>query len=173
MRFNKFSRAFAVALLLSSSAAVAADTIFLTDKNGQIRFPFSPPNRATGAPGSIDNMAIGGTTPAKVTSSQLVPSSSAPTIASGACGTGTNGAVVAGSTNQSGQITIGASAATTCAVVFSATLSPAPKACVIAPMNAAAAASGTAGGFVGAPTGTGFTITGLALASTNWSYQCM
>lgn len=43
--------------------AQGASTIFLTDRNGQIAFPILPPNRATGAAGSIDNMAIGQTTP--------------------------------------------------------------------------------------------------------------
>jgi hypothetical protein len=172
MKFTRFSRVFALGLLVMSTAAIAADTTFLTDRAGQIRFPLSPPNRATGAPGAIDNMTLGATTPAKGTFSQVVPTGGTPTITSGTCGTGTNGAIVAGSVNQSGQITIGAVATTTCPVVFSGTMSPAPKSCVLAPMNAAAAAAGTAGGFIGAPSGTGFTITGAALASTNWAYQC-
>jgi hypothetical protein len=174
MKLIGFSRALALvlALVLAPSAAFAADTYFLTDKNGQVRFPLSPPNRAAGTPGSIDNMTIGGSTPAKGSFSQVVPVGGQPTIASGSCGTGTNGAVVAGSVNQSGQITIGASAATACPVVFNGTLSPAPKSCVISPTNAAAAAAGTAGGFVGIPSTTGFTISGAALANTNWAYQC-
>lgn len=54
-----------LASVLVSAPAFAqpANTIFLTDKNGQIPFPILPPNRATGAPGSINNMTIGGTTP--------------------------------------------------------------------------------------------------------------
>lgn len=52
-----------VAALLLPAAAQGANTIFLTDRNGQIPFPILPPNRATGAAGSIDNMAIGQTTP--------------------------------------------------------------------------------------------------------------
>lgn len=56
---------FVLALLVSSPArAQPANTIFLTDRNGQIPFPILPPNRATGAPGSINNMSIGVTTPA-------------------------------------------------------------------------------------------------------------
>ena len=55
-------------LALPLSAAVparaqSANTIFLTDRNGQIAFPILPPNRATSAPGKIDNMDIGTTTP--------------------------------------------------------------------------------------------------------------
>lgn len=54
-----------IALLAGGIGAVqAANTIFLTDKNGQISFPISPPNRANSTPGAIDNMAIGQTTPA-------------------------------------------------------------------------------------------------------------
>ncbi len=43
-----------------------------------------------------------------------------PTIASGACGASTNGAVVALSRANSGSITIGAQATTVCTVVFAA-----------------------------------------------------
>lgn len=53
------------ALLLAGSTPARSQgtsTIFLTDKNGQIPFPILPPNRATGAAGSIDNMTIGATT---------------------------------------------------------------------------------------------------------------
>lgn len=69
--FPTFRRDFSK-LLLAALLAVAAytpahsqatSTIFLTDRNGQIPFPILPPNRATGAAGSIDNMIIGGTTP--------------------------------------------------------------------------------------------------------------
>lgn len=57
--------------------AQGASTIFLTDRNGQIAFPILPPNRATGAAGSIDNMAIGQTTP-KPGSFTTLTSTSAP-----------------------------------------------------------------------------------------------
>lgn len=52
-------------LVLAVSKPARADntTIFLTDRNGQIPFPIGPPNRATGGPGSIDNMTIGASTP--------------------------------------------------------------------------------------------------------------
>jgi len=53
----------AIALSLAP-AARAGNTTFLTDRNGQVVFPISPPNRASPAPGAIDNMAIGQTTPA-------------------------------------------------------------------------------------------------------------
>lgn len=62
------SRILIAAAVLTALAAVVpahaqpANTIFLTDRNGQIPFPILPPNRATGAPGSIDNMTIGATT---------------------------------------------------------------------------------------------------------------
>lgn len=54
---------FVIALLFSSPARADTTTIFLTDRAGQIPFPFGPPNRATGGPGAIDNMAIGQSTP--------------------------------------------------------------------------------------------------------------
>lgn len=160
----------AILLLIISSPARAGNTNFLTEKNAAITFPISPPNRATGGAGAIDNMIIGATTPAPATFSLISPGGASPTIASGACGTTTNGTIVAGSTNNSGRITVGAAAATACAVSFSATLSPVPKACTFAPMNAAAV---TAAAFIGAPTGTGFTLTTAgSFANTNWAYQC-
>jgi hypothetical protein len=73
---KKFASIFALAaslalLALTAMPAFAADTVFLTDKNANVRFPFSPPNRATGAGGAIDNMIIGATTPRPVTGSTL------------------------------------------------------------------------------------------------------
>ena len=52
-----------LALLATPARAQSASTIFLTDRNGQIAFPFTPPNRATGGPANINNTAIGQTTP--------------------------------------------------------------------------------------------------------------
>lgn len=106
-------------------------------------------------------------------SGQIITSAGLPTIASGACGTTTNGAVVAGSTNQAGNITIGAAATTVCTVSFSATLASAPKSCVIQPANAAAAAVGTTIAYVSSITTAQFVITGSALANANYSYICL
>ena len=126
----------------------------------------APPPLGTGTPA-----AVAGTT--GTFSGQLRSTAGLPTIASGACGTTTNGAIVAGSTNQSGQITIGAAATTACTISFSATLPFAPKICVITPMNAAAAAQGTTIAYVDAPTTAGFVINGSALASANYGYICL
>ena len=106
-------------------------------------------------------------------SGQMLSTTGLPTIASGACGTSTNGAVVAGSTNQSGNITIGATATTTCTVSFSATLGTAPNACMITPANAAAAATGTTVARVSSITTSQFVITGSALANANYAYLCL
>lgn len=105
-------------------------------------------------------------------SGQIITTAGLPTIASGACGTTTNGAVVAGSTNQAGSITIGAAATTTCTISWSATLASAPKACVFMAMNAAAIAATTLP-FVSAPSTAGVVFNGAVLASTNWSYICI
>lgn len=104
---------------------------------------------------------------------QLTSTTGTPTISSGACGTGSNGAVVAGSTNQSGQITIGASATTSCTISWSTTLAVAPNACVFFPMNATAAATGTTVARVGAPSTTQVVLSGSALASANYAYMCL
>jgi hypothetical protein len=96
----------------------------------------------------------------------------APTIASGACGALTNGAVVAGSNDQSMEITIGAAATTSCAITFAGTWTLAPRSCSLTPSNAAAAAWGTTGAYISGHTATTVTITGSALAGANYSVQC-
>ena len=105
-------------------------------------------------------------------SGMIVTSAGLPTIASGACGTTTNGAVVTGSTNQAGNITIGSAGTSTCTVSFSATLGTAPKSCIIQPTNATAAAVGTTGAYISSITTAQFVITGT-LASSNYSYICL
>lgn len=103
------------------------------------------------------HVAIGGTT--------------IPTIASGACGATTNGAPAAGSTDQSGEIVIGASATASCAVTFALTFTTAPKAVVLTPANAAAAALAAASPYVSALSASGFTFSAAVLANTSWYYH--
>jgi hypothetical protein len=170
--FNLKMLAIAAALLAPALAIAAGNNVFFTSK-GDLTFPFVPPSNNGSTPGTIDNMEIGATTPRAGTFSQIIPAAGAPTIASGACGATTNGAVVAGSTNQAGSITIGAAATTTCTITFAAGLTAAPKSCVFFPMNAAAAATGTTVARVGAPTLTNVVLTGAALASSNYAYHCM
>lgn len=109
----------------------------------------------------------------QVVAGQIFSTTGLPTIASGACGATTNGAVVSGSTNQSGQITIGSAATTTCTISWSGTLAQAPNACVFFPMNAAAAATGTTVARVAAPTTGGVVLSGSALANANYAYVCI
>lgn len=137
------------------------------------------PDSGTWGSGGLNGSNIGATTPAagKFTtgnfSGQITSTAGLPTIASGACGATTNGAVVAGSTNQSGQITIGSASTTTCTISWSATLAAAPNACVFFPMNATAAATGTTVARIGAPTTGGVVLTGSALANSNYAYLCL
>lgn len=101
---------------------------------------------------------------------QIITTFGSPTIASGACGTGTNG-TISGS-NQAGIVTIGAASTTTCTISFSTTIT-APKACVIFPNNATAAAQGTTLAWVGTPGTTSWTINGSVLGSTSYAYHCI
>jgi hypothetical protein len=102
---------------------------------------------------------------------QFVTSTGTPTIASGACGTGTNGVVTSGD-NQSGLITIGSAATTTCTISFSGTLGVAPKACLLTPQNAAAAAGATTLARVSSISATAWVITGSALANAAYYFHC-
>lgn len=61
----------AALLAVVTTASHAGNTIFLTDRNGQLTFPISPPNRANSTPGAIDNMTIGAVTPAPATFSSV------------------------------------------------------------------------------------------------------
>ncbi len=104
----------------------------------------------------------------------IVNAGTVPTIGSGACGATTNGSVAG--TDNSGFITIGASATTSCTVSFHATLAVAPKACVVYAANAAAAvqqATVATGVYVSAPTTSAFTITAAVMANTLWQYICL
>ena len=165
------------ALLGLGGAAIAGNTGLWTSKTGTVVFPFSPPTTNPAAPGAIDNMVIGATTPKAATvttltaNDMIASAAGAPTISSGGCGTGTNGSVTG--TNQTGQITIGATATTACTVNFSKTLGVAPKACIVFPANAAAAATGTTVAYVSAITTAHFVLTGSALASTVYNFVCM
>lgn len=97
-----------------------------------------------------------------------------PTIASGACGTTTNGTITAGSTNSSFEINIGAAATTTCTVSFTTAFPVAPKTCVFSPGSAGAAALGTTIPYSAKAdvTTTAFVLHGAALATTVWEVQC-
>jgi hypothetical protein len=134
------------------STVAYATTMTLAGQGGLI---FSTNNTASGAVDSRGHWTFGTTV--------------APTIASNACGSGTNGSIGAGSNDQAGQIVIGAAATTGCAVGFSAAWTTAPKSCLFSPANAAAAA---ALAYISALNGNGFTLSGAVLASTHWSYQC-
>jgi hypothetical protein len=61
--FNSKALAVVAALVASSIAALAANTTFFTSI-GDLAFPFTAPSSGGATPGTIDNMTIGGTTPA-------------------------------------------------------------------------------------------------------------
>lgn len=96
---------------------------------------------------------------------------SVPTIASGACGTTTNGTIAAASRSNAGTVVIGAASTTVCTVVFASAMATAPV-CTISPANAAAAAV-TVLPYISANTVNGFVITGAVLANTNFNYHCI
>ncbi len=53
----------ALLCMIFSPPAFAGNTNFLTEQNGAITFPFSPPNKSSGANATIDATDIGQTTP--------------------------------------------------------------------------------------------------------------
>ena len=102
----------------------------------------------------------------------IVNTGTTPTIASGACGTGTNGSIAG--TDNSGLVTIGAAATTSCTISFHATLAVAPNACVITAANATAAGDIVSSAiYVSSITTAQFVITGSVLASNNFYYFCL
>ena len=105
-----------------------------------------------------------------VTSTITPPSAGGtPTIASGACGTGTNGTITGN--NNYGKITIGAQATTVCTVVFAVTLATAPTACLVSAANSTAIGALVLP-YVSSVTTAGFVVTGAVLASTVFYYHC-
>lgn len=58
-------------LLAGALAALAANTTLFSPSLGDIVFPFSPPTNNGATPGTIDNMVVGGTTPAAVTATTV------------------------------------------------------------------------------------------------------
>lgn len=95
-----------------------------------------------------------------------------PTISSGDCGATTNGTVSGTSNDHDGQINIGSATTTICTVTFGVTYATAPRACVISPASAGAAAL-TVLSYVSSVGTSNFVITGAALASTSFYYHCM
>ncbi len=103
---------------------------------------------------------------------QIWPNFGTPTIASGACGAGSNGTLATSSTNQAGKINIGGSNTNGCSVGFSATLTQTPVSCVVTPAAQLAVTNQLSSVFISTVTNTSFTLGGNILASTNWYYHC-
>jgi hypothetical protein len=113
---------------------------------------------------------LGAPSPKNLTAAMRAVAGATPTIASGACGTGTNGTIAG--TDLSGKITIGAVATTDCAVTFGETFAAAPAACTFSPADSASAGVGVLP-YISAIGTTGFTLSGTALASTSFYYVCL
>ena len=94
--------------------------------------------------------------------------SGTPTIASGACGTGTNGTIAANGNDQSFEVLIGSAATTTCTITFASAFTTAPRAAALTPADAAAAAVGTTVDYISTLNTTTLVITGAALANTQY-----
>lgn len=96
---------------------------------------------------------------------QIISTFGVPTIASGACGTGTNGSI--SGTNQAGLITIGAAGTTTCTVSFSTTIT-APNACIVTQSGGTAELTK-----VTSVSSSNFVVAGATMASTSYYYICI
>jgi hypothetical protein len=145
--------------------AALAVVSFIAGAHAQPAFNGGAPVTITFPP-----ISAGGTISAPIVTNIFSSNSGAPTIASGACGATNNGTITGD--NQSGKVTIGASATATCAVTFSTTFpTGTPKAVVLTPANAAAAALAAGSPFVSAVSTTGFTFQAAAVASTTWYYH--
>ena len=63
--------AFILLTFTTPARAAQCNTYFLTDRVGQLSFPFCPPDHSPPGPGLIDNMAIGQSVPAPGSFSSL------------------------------------------------------------------------------------------------------
>lgn len=151
-------------LSLATGSAANPELYFSTDVGSGLYRPavnqvgFATNGLAAGLIDATQHVRLGG--------------SSSPTIANNACGSTTQGTVAAGSSDRSGIVSVGTALVTSCAVSFASAYTTAPRACVISPANSAGAAFNTVQAYTAAPTTSGFTITGLALASTAFNYHC-
>jgi hypothetical protein len=121
---------------------------------------------ATHTLGFSTNSAVAGTID---TNQHWRVGANTPTIASGACGATTNGTLSAASTDQSGEIIIGAAATTTCTVSFGLAYTTAPRSVMLTPGNAAAIGA-TVLPYVSSIGTANFVVTGSLLASTSFYY---
>jgi len=136
-----------------SATTVPANGMYLPNTN---TLGFSSNTTAAGTIDSTQHARLGGT--------------GSPTIGSNACGSTTQGTIGAGSTDRSGLVTVGTASVTSCVVSFASTWGTAPRAVILTPANAAAAATGTTLAYVSAVGTTSFTITGTALAGGAYYY---
>jgi hypothetical protein len=106
---------------------------------------------------------------------RLAISGGSPTIASGACGTTTNGAIssviVANPSDHDFGIAIGSATTTTCTVTFSQAWTTAPHSCTFSPANSTAAGTSILA-YSTTPSTTSWALKGSVLASTNWVVRC-
>lgn len=176
LKINSGASGSGIGACLITEGAGTAQNYFGT-KSGCAGGSFNPGAYINSNEGEID-LAVFGTNflsainagiPYLQVSEPFYTNSGAPTIASGACGATTNGAVAGD--NQSGKVTIGSATTAACAVGFSATQNQAPHAVVLTPANAAAAALGAASPYVSALSSAGFTFSAAALADTTWYYH--
>lgn len=106
-----------------------------------------------------------------VITGHVISGGTVPTVVTNDCGSSTQGTITAGGNDNAFLVTVGTAAVTSCAVSFAATWGAAPKACLIFPANAGAAAL-TVLAYVSAISTTKVTISGSALASTAFYVHC-
>lgn len=172
MRHLNLKTIAAVAVLVASTAAVlAGNTTFFT-VIGDLAFPFTAPTKS--APGTIDNMAIGGTNPQNGTFLALVANSisgvvtnTSPTpLTQGAPNAQTVSATLTAANLQAGIITVsqGASGASTLTLPLGTAMDTAfPNAVVNSAFDFSIAnISVTSGETATVAAATGFTIVGEA-----------
>ena len=143
------------AQFVPTSSIISGNSMYLPASN---TIGFSTNATAAGVIDADQNWRIGG--------------SGTPTIASGACGTGTNGSIAANGNNQGFEVDIGSAATTTCTITFANSgFVTAPREAQLTAHNAAAAAQGTTLAYVSSLGTTTMVITGSALANANYYVQ--
>lgn len=160
----------ALALFSSPVRAQATSTIFLTERNAGIAFPFLPPNRATGGPARIDNTTIGSTTPqpgtfTTLTAAKIVNNNATP-VTQGTPNAQTVSATLTAANLQAGIITVsqGAGAGSTLTLPLGTAMDTAfPSAIVNSAFDFSIAnISVTSGETATVAAAAGFTIVGQA-----------
>lgn len=145
--------------------------VIFTGRNSDATYRFDVPSGAASSAGLP--FLSGSSNDATMPSWGNFQDTTLPTIASGACGAGTNGTITSGGNGASFNVVIGSATTTACTISFGQTWPYAPHGCVAFPASSASAGATVLPYIAQADLSTtGLVLRGGALASTTFNIHC-